>query len=215
MLAPNSETALLQQATKLNGLTLQQLSNQLDVILPSDFQHHKGWLGQLIELALGATAGSSAEPDFPALGIELKTIPLNQQGKPLESTFVCAVPSLVALHWRDSLVWKKLKKVLWLPIYDAETIPERKIGRALLWQPTAEQEQALQQDWEELTDMLLMGGAEQLTAKHGEVLQIRPKAANASVLQQAIDSLGNSTKIVPKGFYLRPSFTHTLLTLNK
>ena len=51
----------------------------------------KGLAGTLIERALGASAGSTAEPDFPALGIELKTIPIDAAGRICESTFVCTI----------------------------------------------------------------------------------------------------------------------------
>lgn len=46
----------------------------------------------LLELYLGAMAGSKPEQDFPELGIELKTIPVDAAGKPLETTFVCVAP---------------------------------------------------------------------------------------------------------------------------
>jgi DNA mismatch repair protein MutH len=39
----------------------------------------KGWIGILLELWLGASAGSKPEQDFAALGVELKTIPIDSQ----------------------------------------------------------------------------------------------------------------------------------------
>ncbi len=211
ILEPKTENELLSRADALSGLTLQQLADQLGVTLPINFQHHKGWLGQLLELALGASAGSAAAPDFTMLDIELKTIPINANGKPAESTFVCAVPRKIAVHWHDSLVWCKLKKVLWLPIDASVEIPKRKIHQAILWQPNQAQEALLQQDWQELTEMLSFGQADQLTAKHGEVLQVRPKAANSRVLKKTIDQHGEDALIVPRGFYLRPSFTAQII----
>ena len=41
---------------------------------------------------LGASAGSKPEQDFAALGVELKTIPVDSLGRPLETTFVCVAP---------------------------------------------------------------------------------------------------------------------------
>ena len=57
-------------------------------------RHAKGWAGQLIELYLGATAGSKQQQDFPTLGVELKTIPVSPDAKPLETTYVCITPLL-------------------------------------------------------------------------------------------------------------------------
>ncbi len=39
---------------------------------------------------------------------------------------------------------------------------------------------------EELMDMIVLGQVERITARHGEYLQIRPKAANAKALTEAI-----------------------------
>ena len=92
----------------------------------------KGIAGQILEKALGATAGSRAEPDFVALGIELKTIPLDATGKPKESTFVCSI-SLSAMadtEWEQSTVLKKLSKVLFVPVEAASETPlrDRRVG---------------------------------------------------------------------------------------
>lgn len=210
--APVSIAALLERANALAGITLADLAQQCELTLPKDFQTHKGWLGQLLEAALGAATTAGAGPDFPELQVELKTVPVNSKGQPIESTFVCAVPAKLELHWHQSLVWRKLQRVLWIPIGSAKTIPERQVGQAILWQPTVEQEQLLQQDWEELMEMLALGYAEQLTARYGEVLQIRPKAAHARVLQTAFDAEGESIMIVPRGFYLRPHFTAQIIS---
>ncbi|MDI8106950.1 hypothetical protein MJN85_30220, partial [Salmonella enterica subsp. enterica serovar Anatum] len=41
-----------------------------------------------------------------------------------------------------------------------------------------EEDRQLRLDWEELMDMIVLGQVERITARHGEVLQLRPKAAN-------------------------------------
>ena len=45
----------------------------------------------------------------------------------------------------------------------------------------------------------------------GEYLQIRPKAANGKVLCSCFDAEGNKVKTLPRGFYLRSTFTKTIL----
>ena len=118
----------------------------------------KGVAGQILEKALGATAGSRAEPDFVTLGIELKTIPLDATGKPKESTFVCSI-SLAAMadtDWERSTVLKKLSKVLFVPVEAASDTPlrDRRVGRAYLWAPNEEEETLLRTDWERLADTI-------------------------------------------------------------
>ena len=70
---PETDDELLHRAQQIAGLTLLQLANQLAEPVPEKLHHAKGWIGQLLEKALGATAGSLPEPDFQQLGIELKT----------------------------------------------------------------------------------------------------------------------------------------------
>lgn len=213
--APTSETELLQRATQLAGLSLTSIAQGLDITVPPDLRRDKGWVGQLLELALGATAKNKAVPDFEILGIELKTIPLNSAQQPQESTFVSTIPLLKIsqMTWETSVVRKKLRHVLWMPIQaDANiALAERCIGMPLLWRPSVEQEAILKQDWDELTDKIAMGQLEQISAHQGQYLQVRPKGANAKSLCWGIGPEGEKVLTLPRGFYLRPSFTRVLL----
>lgn len=212
---PNSIAELLQRAQQIAGFTLQQVAQLHGLNAPENLRKEKGWIGQLLELHLGATAGSKPTQDFPELGVELKTIPINQQGKPLETTFVCVAP-LTGNHgitWQTSNIANKLQQVLWIPVLGERVIPvaERIIGSPLLWQPSAQENQQLQQDWEELMDMIALGQVEQITARHGKYLQLRPKAANNTIRTKAYGSEGQIIQVLPRGFYLKKTFTHQLL----
>lgn len=212
---PQSDAELLQRAQNIAGLTLFQLATQIDEPIPENLHHAKGWIGQLLEKALGATAGSLPEPDFQQLGIELKTLPVNRQGQPRESTYVCTVPlqNNHDLNWQQSWVRNKLKRVLWIPVESEKelSVTERHIGQAILWSPSPEQERVLQQDWEELMDLVCTGQLGNISAKQGTYLQIRPKAANASALVNTEDEEGNAALTLPRGFYLRSTFTQQIL----
>ena len=115
---PKDEAELLTRARALAGLTVGELARRLRQWVPSDPRQTKGLAGQLAERALGATAGSQDEPDFLELGIELKTLPVLPNGQPKESTYVCTLPlqTLADVDFEDSAVWRKLRRVLWLPI---------------------------------------------------------------------------------------------------
>ncbi|MWP46822.1 DNA mismatch repair endonuclease MutH [Gilliamella sp. Pas-s27] len=213
---PNSEQELLHRAQLVAGYTFGEIAQYLNIPIPADLSKQKGWVGNLIETFLGANAGSKAERDFASLGIELKTIPVDKQGKPLETTFVSVTP-LMANHgviWETSHVKYKLSKVLWIPIEGQRTIPliERKVGNPILWTPTPEQEQQLKQDWQELMDMITLGQVEKITARYGTYLQIRPKAANGKALTEAIGENGQIILTRPRGFYLKKAFTMQILS---
>ena len=52
---------------------------------------------------------------------------------------------------------------------------------------------------------------EEISAREGECLQIRPKAANAAARRLAIGASGGREPTLPRGFYLRASFTAAIL----
>ncbi|MAG76795.1 MAG: DNA mismatch repair endonuclease MutH [Colwelliaceae bacterium] len=212
---PSNETELVTNAQSLAGLTLGEIAQQAGIEVPTNLDRDKGWSGLLLEHVLGATAGSKPEPDFPELGIELKTIPINMQGKPLETTFVAVAPliGLVGTTWQSSHVKHKLARVLWIPIVAERQIPvrDRIVATPFIWSPSAEEEALLANDWQELTDMIVLGEVENISGKHGQIMQLRPKAANSKVKTDAFDKHGRPFKTLPRGFYLKIPFTQSLI----
>ncbi|NVK21922.1 MAG: DNA mismatch repair endonuclease MutH [Kangiellaceae bacterium] len=206
---------LLDKAQSLAGFTLGELASKYQADVPTHLLREKGWIGQFIEYLLGAKSGSLAQPDFPELGIELKTIPIDRYGRPLESTYVSVVPlnNLAGLSWHNSVVRHKLLHVLWLPIIAEKEIPieQRQIAMPFLWHPSQQQEQLLQQDFEDVIETVAMGKIDQIDARFGELMQVRPKAANSKALTEAIGPDGETILTLPRGFYLRPQFTRSIL----
>ena len=212
---PQTLEQLLSQSQSIAGLTFGELADELHIPVPPDLKRDKGWVGTLLERALGATAGSKAEQDFSHLGVELKTLPINAEGYPLETTFVSLAPLVQnsGVKWENSHVRHKLSCVLWMPIEGSRHIPlrERHIGAPILWKPTAEQERQLKQDWEELMDLIVLGKLDQITARIGEVMQLRPKGANSRSVTKGIGKNGEIIDTLPLGFYLRKEFTAQIL----
>jgi DNA mismatch repair protein MutH len=213
---PRSEAELLERAQELAGLSLGQLAARFGEQVPGEPRRAKGYAGRLLELALGADATSRPEPDFTRLGIELKTVPVDAAGLPQESTYLTLAPlrGLTGLAWAESAVRRKLARMLWVPVEGTREVPmaARRIGWPVLWSPSAEQEAALRRDWEELMLLLTTGQVSTLNARHGQWLQIRPKAANARALAAAHDETGAPAADLPRGFYLRARFTAQILS---
>ncbi|WP_417439170.1 DNA mismatch repair endonuclease MutH [Idiomarina sp.] len=212
---PQSIDELFQRAAALAGRTFADLAAETGLQVPKDLRRDKGWVGQLLELQLGATAGSKPTQDFPELGVELKTLPVTPDGEPLETTFVCTAPlvNIQGVQWATSNVRNKLQQVLWLPIDGRREVPlaERVVGSAFLWIPSAEEEALLRNDWEEHMDRIALGQVESITARQGEAMQIRPKAADGSALTEAIGPEGTIIEVRPRGFYLKKDFTRQIL----
>lgn len=216
MTAPANEAELLQRCRAIEGVTFAQLAAELALSMPLNPSQRKGWLGQAVELALGTTAKNLSQPDFCQLGIELKTLPIASTGKPAESTFVTRIP-LLTIHqqtWLTSQCFAKLQRVLWLPIEGDPNISfgHRRIGRAILWSPSAAENAILAADWQLLTEMMTSGRLAEVDAKMGQYLQVRPKARDGKSLCYGYDEMGERILTLPRGFYLRSLFTEQLLS---
>lgn len=210
-----TEAELLAKAHWLSGFSFSEIAELLHTPVPPNLKRDKGWVGMLIETALGAKAGSKAEQDFTHLGIELKTIPVNHLGLPLETTFVSLAPLTqnYGITWHTSHVRQKLSKVLWIPVEGERALPlaTRRIGQPILWTPTKEQERLLQQDWEELMELIVFGQLHKINATIGEALHLRPKGKNRLSRTSAVNQKGEPIEALPLGFYLRRSFTAQIL----
>ena len=212
---PGTELELLERARRLAGKTLQQLAGSVALTVPQGQKRAKGWIGELMECCLGASAATLPVPDFREIQVELKTLPINHLGKPRESTYVCTVPlnRESFTTWEKSVVRNKLARVLWVPVEAAPSIPlaRRRIGNAFIWSPDADEERLLRSDWLEFMEMISQGDLDRLNACFGEALQIRPKAAHAGIQTPVSNAAGESAVTLPRGFYLRPAFTCRLL----
>lgn len=75
---PESEAQLLSQARQLSGYALGELAAMAGIVTPKDLKRDKGWIGVLLEIWLGASAGSKPEQDFAAAGRGAENDPCGQ-----------------------------------------------------------------------------------------------------------------------------------------
>ncbi|MFZ9886896.1 MAG: DNA mismatch repair endonuclease MutH [Myxococcota bacterium] len=212
---PGTLEELLARSHRLAGLTLGQLANALEEPFPEDLGRHKGYVGKLLEIALGTTASTRPLPDFEALGVELKTLPVDRSGRPRESTFVCtaSLTHLADETWATSKVRQKLARVLYVLIESEPSLQakDRRVGVAVFAPLDEQEERVLRADWEDLAALIADGLADAISARRGVALQVRPKAANARVRRRAHDGEGELFATLPRGFYLRRSFTEAAI----
>lgn len=212
---PKNEAELRQRCDLIAGLSLGQLASGLGLAIPHQAQQRKGFIGQAVELALGCSAGNLALPDFPDLGIEVKSLPIGNKGLPCETTFVCTIPlmKIQEQQWLSSTCYQKLRSVLWVPVEGDRNLAfaHRRLGQPFLWQPSPSQLKILEQDWLELTEMIVTGQLEALDARYGVYLQVRPKGADGRVLVDAVGAQGQRIQTLPRGFYVRTRLTAEIL----
>lgn len=210
---PETIEALMVRARRLAGFRVGDLARRYGYRLPSSLRANKGFIGQLIEVALGADGGSTPGPDFAALGVELKTLPVRADGRVTESTFVCLarLDGHESLTYEDSYVAEKLDKVLFMPIGQDDDLAERTLGMAFLWQPTSEERATLDADFRLIQGRVRLGEGEEIRASEGVALHLRPKGLTREDRTMGLSDEGWLVPVRPRGWYLRASFTSGLL----
>jgi DNA mismatch repair protein MutH len=220
--------ALLAHARALVGVELSELADALGLPVPVGRVHTKGWSGQVLEHELGVAPGGARGPDFAALGVELKTVPVRAHGpagdatvdpplEPIESTAICQIDpvAIAGESWESSYVRQKLACVLFVALgvpAGACSVGERRVAAVRLWVPDADEARALRDDFELFVrGYYRQGRAAEITGHLGAVLQVRPKGRDAADLRDAYDREGRLTRVGKHGFYLRPRFVAQIL----
>lgn len=200
MLEPLSIAELLERTKNIEGMTIEQLANILGITMPLDLKYAKGFIGQLIEIALGATGNSNPVHDFPAIGVELKTIPITCDGKPAQNTHICILPDITyGQTFENSNFYNKIKKVLWLPVQGDKNIPfpQRYIGEGFIWEPSKTDLAILKNDWTEIMNLIALDSINNVSSKIGTYAMISPGGIINNKKQYS--------------FYFRKKFTHKIL----
>ncbi len=211
---PQSLSELKARLDLIMGFTLGELAAPLHIAVPAGSVHSKGWAGEFVELLLGARAGNLPLPDFVNLGIELKTMPINRNFEPLESTFLCHAPlhQVRGQSFEQSALAGKTAAMLFVFILTGRGMPpaRRRLIDYYLFVPTPDERAQIKADFDELMELAAAGRTAQITAHLGTIIQLRPKCADGSQLVPCIDEEGQLSATRPRGFYLRREFNRII-----
>lgn len=212
---PKDIATLTKRLNLILGRSIGELATIAKVALPESNLACKGISGQLIEIFLGANAHNLSEPDFINLQIELKTLPVNQDLVPQESTFICSAdinPERFILFERSAL-YHKLKHVLFVLLQAPKglAIKDRRIIGYFFYQPSKEELELIATDYNEFCELIFSSQARNINGSLGNIIQMRPKAANSNVFTPIRDNQGQTTYVSPKGYYLRARYTKQLV----
>ena len=209
---PPTKAALLRHARALEGVSMAQIADGLGLPVPSGAVRTKGWAGQILERELGAGDGENRGQDFASLGVELKTVPVRPNGRPLESTAVCQIdPVMIAGEsWETSYARKKLSTVMFVALTvpsKGANVGDRTVSAVRLWTPSPAEDEILGQDFNLFVRAYFRKGlGHTITGHLGQALQVRPKGQNNRDTQRAYGPDGRPLEIRKCGFYLRPAF---------
>ena len=215
---PATLEALLAHARALVGVELGELADALGLPVPVGRVRTKGWSGQVIEHELGVAVGGTRGPDFAALGIELKTVPVRAETlEPLESTAVCQIDpvAIAGESWDSSYVRLKLARVLFvaLDVPDgARSVGERRVAAVRLWSPNAAEERRCAPTSScSCATTTAAGGPPRSPATWAPCCRSAPRGATPPTRATPTTPQGRPTRVGKHGFYLRPAFVARLL----
>ena len=212
---PQNTEQLKERLFSIMGKSLSELATFAKIALPVSPVHGKGFQGELIERLLGASAPGLPIPDFPNLGIELKTVPVSADFKVLESTFFCSAPlnEMRVRRFEESILFHKISRVLFVFFVAPRDFAyeKRYVAGFRFWSPSKEDLAVIRQDYDELMEKVSLGLVEEISARNGNVIQMRPKAANGQALTDCVGPAGTMIKVRPRGFYMRRIFMQNLI----
>ena len=208
--------ALLAHARALVGVELGALADALGLPVPVGRVRTKGWSGQVIEHELGVAAGGTRGPDFAALGIELKTVPVTPALVPLESTAVCQIDpiAIAGESWETSYVRAKLAHVLFVALEvppGARSVGDRRVAAVRLWAPGARRGGACCARTSSCScaSISVAAAPPRSPATSARRCRCVPRAATPPTCAPPTTRTGQPTRVGKMGFYLRPAFVAT------
>lgn len=210
---PQNLLELKERLVKIKGAKISDLVELLEIEKPKNSVHAKGFVGQIIEYILGAHAKNQALPDFTNLDLELKTMPVDENLNPLESTFLChANLKNVETNFYKSTLYKKIRFILFVFIKTSKNtnVLDREIVGFYFYKASDEDLKIFKADFDELNDLIVQGFANNINARIGTYIQMRPKCATGNDLTEYYDENCEIKYTRPRGFYLRRSFNKLL-----
>ena len=212
--SPKSKNELLKKALGLSGKKITFLHDMFRNKFDIECKCSKGYFGKLVELYLGASASNLPIPDFPNLNIELKTLPLNKKMQVNHHIKVCATsifPNSKNTTWEKSILKLKLSRILWIPFESDKSISfkKRRIGHAFI-SNLNKYEDLFKQDYENITNLMLYGKIEKISASTGKYLILKSTSSNKNLLKYYdIDGKLIFSKL--KAFYLKKQFIDNVI----
>lgn len=210
-----SQHELLAHALTLNGSTSRALAVAIGAaeFNSSAIATGKTGVGALVEEFFGKPPDNLSQPDFPELGIEMKTLPMKMSGASWtvkEPTSITQIDYFRLLDeaWPDASVREKISHILWVP-YEHNTYDKRlaQFRRAFLWQPPETDWPLFGVDYDRVRAEVDAGRAHLLSESMCRFLAPRRKGAKGSTRKQPRSDILAKTR----AWAFKPPYTRPIL----
>ncbi|QJC36272.1 hypothetical protein GJT99_02035 [Enterobacteriaceae endosymbiont of Donacia cincticornis] len=210
-----NENILFLRAKLITGYHIIDIIKWLNYPINNNSIKDKGLIGKLVEYYLiGEKQNNKLNQDIPYLGIEIKTITINLKNKILNDSFICSFPLLIKnnLSFYKKKLYEKISKILWIPIITKSVnthIFKKKIGNPFFWEPSTKDKIKLDNDWNNLIKLLIIGQLQNINYYNGYILLVKNKS-NTKQLTKTINKNGKILYISPKAFYFKKKYLNSL-----
>lgn len=212
----DTETDLMSHARKLQGKTAAEIAR---LVGDAGFTKQpkptgKSGTGPLVERFFGLKPNNQSEPDFPRLGIELKTLPMKQVSRGWtvkEPTSISMIDyhAVDAQSWAEAKVRPKIAKILWVPYeHHQEDIRKSRFRAPFLWTPSRDDWTLFEVDYATVRGRVQAGRAHELSETLSRVLSARRKGAKNQMTSQP----HSQVKASSRAWALKTNFTRPILT---
>lgn len=149
----------------------------------------------------------------------VRTLPLDDRGRVREPTKICRIDfdALVATPFPGSECRQLLERILFVPI-EKPSVDDPSywhLHEAFGWTPSSDVWAVLEGDYERIRDLARRGRADDLSSSvasgHGEFLIPKTAGRDSRDVREYVDAQGHRASARVRGFYLRNSFTATLV----
>lgn len=175
----NDEKSILRYAARLSKKSLRDLMEVGQEIIGGT--NTKGYFGQIVEKEyFGMEPNNSSEPDFDAVGIELKIAPLKKVSNRFESKerMVLGIIDYNEVpKKRFNTFTDKGSHILmlfyhWMPDTD---VYDYKILKVVDWKPSENELRIIKEDWDIIEGFVIRGEAHLLSERHTKFLAANTK----------------------------------------
>lgn len=159
------------------------------------------------------TGGRTGE--FARFGIEVKTVPVDAQGKIVEAMSFPAFhhEELIYETWDASDLLGRINRLLIVPVHRSKgaTLAATRLGRPFFWSPSQDELVGIQTEWERFRRLIQIGQARVLP-KPSETtyIHVRPKGRDATDRDKAPGGFD----VIKKCFWLNQSYVGRVLAAN-
>ena len=199
------ESEVLTRLNRFAGRTLSEIAE----VIGADLSNAKGAANRIVRRALGIVDDKVRLKEFEDRGISIKTVPVAPDGSTYEAMSFpyFRYKEYAAEDWEDSTFLSHIQRLLVVPILRATKstpLPNRLMGRAFFWSPSAADLTIIREEWTRIRDLIRGERADALPSYGAtELIHARPHARDARDVDEA-PGLGPLPKHC---LWLNPSYT--------